>query len=441
MRDSVQRQTPVQTEFASQSTDSLQSHPESGLQLAANNSPQVQQLKAYQAAANQSPAQGQIPLQRKAENISQTEEQIVENRAGQVTPPNVDSSDFLKEEEIKGHGANQKDLALVARDASSMAADPAFEARAINWELKFGGLAYNDTRAKAVVDQAAQKAVNYLTAKQGEWTASHEELEDDLKKIGIDSKGWSGGVGKEVEAVKKALTEGTLGVKIAHFENFANKIMASDILDKSSVVMDNLLKRAGIDNNEHMRSGRESVKKSKSPYGFNVAEGEAADQWHMRAKRFTDSKDNASERTLGEVEKGTGIEVSEAEKQFMGVEKETDKLPWEEGARVWALNERDKWVFAMRQLSLPLQAGVSGTTARMMQAFRKLSVGNPADNRLACIGYLLPTRHHSLTEIMAGAAGNGGPAFTPGADMYRKIDPFTETELQTKVGPFPDQHI
>jgi hypothetical protein len=375
------------------------------------------------------------PVQHKGLNISESEETLVRERALATSGKTAETPT------VEGRGPGQKDEALVSKESTSMAANPAFEAAAMQWEDKFGGVAYNDPRATAVVDEAAAKAVAYLKVKAGEWEAGNEKLQKDLELIGIGSPGWSGGVGKEASAVMDALTTGSFGVKIAHVENFLSNVWANDLLETDEVSFKERNSGAGFESNEHLDSLHKGKKegKIKSKWDTNMPVGTATDQWHMRATRFPGEKTKeASERTSEDLQ-GLGVEVSEPEKKFMGLKGKKDKLAWEEGARVWALNEKDKWVFAQRQMSLPMAAGVSGTTARLMRSFRNVGVGNPADNRLACIAYLLPTHHHSLVEVMEGASGNGGPAFSSSQRMYREIQPFTEPELRSKVGPFPDE--
>jgi hypothetical protein len=392
--------------------------------------PKVQMRPMSRLGGKHLPKVSADVVQRAPENISGDEEKVVSDRAQKP----------LSEEDIKGYGANQKDKALVARDTPSMAQNPAFEQAAQQWEDVFGGVAYNDPRAMKTVDDGAQKAVDYLTKKCGAWEEGNKALQAELAQVQIKDTGWSGGVGDQVADVMKAFTNGSLGVKIAHLENFCNKILAQDLLTRDEKGLEEILTAAKIDKDD-LQDASARIKKSGSRYAMHDTKGPAADQWHMRAERNPkDKSQDISQRTIKDVE-GLGMKLDPSEKSFMNISQDTDKLKWAEGARIWALNERDKWVFAMRQLSLPLAAGVSGTTARMMQSFSMLGVGNPADSRLACIAYLLPTHHHSLVEIMAGAAGNGGPAFSPGADMYRKIEPFTEQELRTKVGPFPDEQV
>ena len=113
-------------------------------------------------------------------------------------------------------------------------------------------------------------------------------------------------------------------------------------------------------------------------------------------------------------------------------------LHMESGKATWAMNESNKWVAEMRQLSVPLAAGPSGTTHRVMQWFNLLGVGNPNAQRLACIAYLVPPQHHSVVEVVAGAAGYGCTAVTPGPSMYKNINPPEPGEVTGAGLKYPD---
>ncbi len=168
-----------------------------------------------------------------------------------------------------------------------------------------------------------------------------------------------------------------------------------------------------------------------------------ADQWSARSNRKdTEQKAGAapsgdiSTRTAGQVA-STGAGLSKREEKFMGIGAPTDALKWSEGAKMWIINERDKWVKAMRALSLPLAAGPSGTTGVLMNAAAMLGGAAPVDVRMACVGYLLPIKAHSLVEILGAAAAFGVP-FTADKQMYRNLPPLAEPQLRSCGRPGPD---
>jgi len=152
------------------------------------------------------------------------------------------------------------------------------------------------------------------------------------------------------------------------------------------------------------------------------------------------SKVAQSDRKVGQ----TGADISSREEALHKKDqpdwsKDKDTVKWEEGTKVWIINERDKWVQLQRSLSLPLGAGPSGTTNMLMQAAQALKA-EPYSARLACIGYLLPAHHHTLVEIM-GAAAPHGCDYTPGQQMYRNIKPLSDADLRAcgKDNKFPDE--
>jgi hypothetical protein len=160
------------------------------------------------------------------------------------------------------------------------------------------------------------------------------------------------------------------------------------------------------------------------------------DQWKARDNRSNVEKSAgqtpagpASDRTAKDAA-DQGAPLSDREKDMQGITGDSSKLKWSEGAKMWVINEKDKWVQAMRQLSLPLAAGPSGTTNVLMNANAMLGAVTAVDARVACIGYLLPINAHSLVEICAAAAAYGVP-FTAGQKIYRDLAGFAPGELQS----------
>ncbi len=177
----------------------------------------------------------------------------------------------------------------------------------------------------------------------------------------------------------------------------------------------------------------------------------AADQWHARVDRADvagvprdDKKGRSKVAQSGRKLASTGADMSGreetlAKKDQPDWDKNKDAVKWEEGVKVWMINERDKWVQLQRSLSLPLGAGPSDTTNMLMQAATALKT-DPTNARMSCIAYLLPAHHHTLVEILAAAAPFGCD-YSPGQQMYRNIKPLSEAELRAcgKYNKFPDE--
>jgi len=321
---------------------------------------------------------------------------------------------------------------------TSMAQDEGFEARALAWEAQFGNFVYNHATTNNWVDRAAQTVISYLDEKAGKkFTkvgSGFKNIPRDAayEEIGSSATHVAGAVGKEVKKVQRALRSGNLNTKVTHISNFVKEVLSNDLLNDQEAAKNRLPASTALD------EGAERVTAG-GTRALTPMTGLAADQWHMRGRRATLGTQMPADKTPQNVRANAGVDFSQDEKTHMGLANDQSPLPLQEGERVWAINEADAWVHSMRQMSLPLKAGVSGTTARTMQGLRILGLNNPALNRLACIGYLLPLNHHSLVEIMVGAAEHGGPAFNPSQDFYRNIAPFSPQELRNNVGPFPDE--
>jgi hypothetical protein len=153
-----------------------------------------------------------------------------------------------------------------------------------------------------------------------------------------------------------------------------------------------------------------------------------------------------------------GIGLSDREKAYtkgkMGVDDlayPTTKLPWLEGHTYYKMSDSNLWVQQIRDgLKMPVVAGVSGTTTRMLTAFKWLNTGaDPLDFRLAIMGWMLPAWDHSLYEIMRGShlAGVRGPGEGNLDDvihMYSHVPPLTGAELRANVAVnkmFPHEEV
>jgi hypothetical protein len=149
---------------------------------------------------------------------------------------------------------------------------------------------------------------------------------------------------------------------------------------------------------------------------------ELKNKGNSRIQRVAPSKPEALSTTRRDA---NTVELNERE-QALTLSNGSEYLPWVEVAKVWFLNERDKWVQLARQMSMPLAGGISGTTARLMQANVMLGGAAPASHvRFAAIGYLIPINAHSFHEI-ATAASSWVP-YTAGS--YDSIAPLTPSEI------------
>lgn len=119
------------------------------------------------------------------------------------------------------------------------------------------------------------------------------------------------------------------------------------------------------------------------------------------------------------------------------------QLQWKEGQSYFRM---DTPVTADGMLQT---AGPSGTTLRMLGAYRLLGAGKTdlLFFRLALIAWMVSSRDHSLYEILKGshnAGVKGWEDLSEAALMYRTVDPLEEEELRNRLAPnhrFPHETV
>lgn len=326
--------------------------------------------------------------------------------------------------------------ALVASGASSMAENPHFERDAAAFERQLGVSAYS--RGNGPAGEMAQKAKAYLMEKTGatQWKASEARLAEEVKKLGSDKGSWSGTVGLAVDDLLAVFDSGNVATRMCHLENFWG-MLSNDIKLNDSMI-DEMIENAGI-----LAADLAKFRDDRGANPFHVPSGSEVEGQGSTRLQNPDRSAHRTPMTVGSV--GVPLDPAEAEVQVPGYDRSSGPPPqaailqWEEGARIWMMNERNKWVHLMRQLSIPLAAGPSGTTNKLMNLGQVLGM-DPFQTRLACMGYLLPAKHHSLCEIMEAAAPHGANDFIRGRRMYTRINPWSESELKAfGGGKFPHE--
>jgi len=127
-------------------------------------------------------------------------------------------------------------------------------------------------------------------------------------------------------------------------------------------------------------------------------------------------------------------------------------LSWEEGDVCFEISPENSWYKRIHdKLKMPVVAGVSGTTARMLNSFKWLNTGvNALEFRLAIMGWMLTSWDHSLYEILRGShiAGvkgeNEEESVKDVIRMYMNVPPLSIESLRTNVGEdgmFPHEFI
>mgnify|MGYP001090421114 FL=1 len=152
------------------------------------------------------------------------------------------------------------------------------------------------------------------------------------------------------------------------------------------------------------------------------------------SSKFTRSTKKKAEQTgLGrEHYERLGIGLSQRE-MANGLD-ENGNLKWKEGQAYFRM---DTPVTAEGMLQT---AGPSGTTLRMLGAYRLLGAGKTdlMNFRLALIAWMVSSRDHSIYEILKGshnARVKGREDLSEAANMYRTIDPLFEYLIREEFAP------
>lgn len=141
-----------------------------------------------------------------------------------------------------------------------------------------------------------------------------------------------------------------------------------------------------------------------------------------------------------------GIGLSDREKALSVVRQgpnQEEKLLWKEGAAYYMPKEE------VTAEGLLQTAGVSGTTLRMLGAYRLMGATQKEllDFRLALIAWMVSSHDHSLYEIMRGshnAGVKGSENIEEAATMYTNIDPLDAILLRehfTENQEFPHEIV
>ncbi|WP_198120265.1 eCIS core domain-containing protein [Massilia rhizosphaerae] len=348
-----------------------------------------------------------------------------------------------------------KDKALVAPRGASLADDPEFEKRAVEFEKRLGHFCFNHPRANQAAGRLCAPILGYIKAKlariEGDKAKRAEERR--LYTALAGQATYAGAVAKsDKSADDETDLRGLVGPITAVIDS-GNLRERLNLVDQFMRILGADFAAAHGDKYAEFRAIAEEAK----------LDLEALDE---RNKTLADK--HPTERSLADhapkdsalVERDTirvitsdprpfsdmcardmrTAPLSERESQHQKIGKPKDKLKFTEGAKQFAINEAHGWVEQMRTLSLPLKAGPSGHTQVFMEANRFLGAAvSPFDIRLASIGHLLPINAHSLVEILDVAQHHGCP-YEPGPLMYRQLLPMSTQELRVVGGGrFPDE--
>ncbi len=169
------------------------------------------------------------------------------------------------------------------------------------------------------------------------------------------------------------------------------------------------------------------------PNDAPAVKDQIAEQSEMR-NRVPAGTDKQTTKTLGQLRRELNKELplSSAEMAMMGLtpddtvskeELEAKRLTWEEGMRSFVIKS-NAITQKLQQSAVPMGAGTSGTTARIMSLGPLLGYNNAIGLRAACIGYLIPIRAHTLWEVLQGAVSGGAPAPARDLSAFTEVAPF-----------------
>ncbi|MGW1084284.1 hypothetical protein [Kitasatospora sp. NPDC002522] len=134
-----------------------------------------------------------------------------------------------------------------------------------------------------------------------------------------------------------------------------------------------------------------------------------------------------------------GAELSEREQAYLagrGHGGSDPVVPWVSRSERFLLDTASVWAKEMGARGIPTASGISAAAARTMGAYRLLRGTRPEQFARSLYGWLLPTKEHSLYEIVAGARLGGGPESVrsgyhgDAAELYRSIPGLGLPELR-----------
>ncbi len=407
-------------------------------------------------------------IQRKGETLAEPARLYAEGKGVVLTPTSSKDSFNL------AHKEGEMDM-WVNKTGKSMSANPEFEQKARRFEARLGQHLANDsapvlamaaaltTRARAVA--AAAIEAKHATARKdlGEWFGS-----DGVTRIGA--------VGKDEAVLEEVFKEGNLRERMTVIFNFMwafsqylidlddkaigqitkdTKLDGEAFLNKTAIMKDHALVKRHAEDEPPPPSEQSGPKKEPKKKGQardretltstpdpNLIVGQ---QYETRAKSGATGEATKSGLTTAELMQTH--KLSERELRHMFEDQETedgelakthanDKVPWEMGYQLWAMNENHEWVQTMRKLSLPVTAGPSATAWRMVKTAKHLGFGDRATLdmvRLAAAGYLLTIGAHSLIEILDGAAPEGVSPHNRDETIYTNLPPLPTSFLREQI--------
>jgi hypothetical protein len=365
-------------------------------------------------------------------------------------------------ETAKGNQKNGADTELLTDNISSLISEadknrvgknPELQAKRDKFERALALAILKEGPVRQAIDKELQrlceKAFDYLAK-----TRSNEEFSSSIGNLGTDQKkGYGGGVGKDADVMMDVLANGNIRERMLALQNFM-QMLGNDALSVEG--RKRIEKLAGGDEKGAGHYTAEDAKKlvqrvlqyeqdqtdhtkrnTKGLFNPNSTEKGETGVHHDFADAKTQDMDTKLppliqakvEEFLGKqvaAENGltgggessplvrTTITVKEAiAKGLQLSQREIDaaggldaQLNWVIGLRANLVNPKAQFIADAKEASMPLKAGVSGTTFRWMQIVDLLG-GDPNLARLCAIASLQAADAHSFHEIAFAAKGFG----------------------------------
>ena len=366
---------------------------------------------------------------------------------------------------------------------------PGWKQASARFEKKLAAYAYNHPFAKEAANDGLTKLKNILLKYYRDKAKDERQEYERIMRAAFtaDSKTSAGQIGSDVsmddiEQIVGDGGNGNLREKMTAFFNAAyNNGGMNTESTKKSVTLKNVMREAvgerkskkaieagvdktGIREQDSRFHGakrgfvgffKHGFKKNEDLdlYDFtNIAiqgnNGQMFDALNSNSSRNRHSKEEIEQggKTAGEYS-DMGAGLSEREKRFAAKNLgkgegesvgDDEKLPWREGNAYLDVKEGSKLDKKAGQgQGMYLTAGISATTARMLNSYKWVGGSDPLKFRLALMGWMMTSEDHSLYEIMKGShlvGVKGQEDLTDAVSMYESIDPLSEDEVRQNAG-------
>jgi hypothetical protein len=352
------------------------------------------------------------------------------------------------------------DEVLTAAEQAKVGANPQLQSERNAFEKAIALSPEAQKQVQGTLDSMCQKALDYIQTMHGD---NLKATFESLGKIPSE-RNYAGAVGIDENTIKAVLEGGNIRERMVALGEFQEHVLAKDALKSGG--LDEMIAKFGGDHDgpfgaadiERLKARVEAYREKAGPDAANAnallkmagPEHEAyatakkmpgsGREMDTKLPRFDEQSVAAyddkmtgptkageaspfakTDMTIADAQK-QGYELSQREIDFANARnKGTDELPWVRGSVANMVDPTNPFIEQANAASMPLKAGISGTTFRALGLFETLGA-NMSDARLACLSQLNSIDAHSFHEI--AMASNG--FFAPGSDQrYSPAMPYT----------------